>query len=329
MQKNPTVRNVCFTIPNPTEELLTSLRAPKQGIRYCVWQLEISPTTRTPHIQGYLELDKPQRFSGIKSLLSCNTAHLEQRMGTRLQAIEYCRKTDSRAPGDSSGPFEWGDGECTQGKRSDLQAACSTLETEGLLGVARQHPTAFVKYHRGFAALDAITRSAYTGKVRKVAIFGPTGTGKTWKALHDFGTCYVWNGISSGTVFFDNYQGEETIILDDFRGLGSGWNLDFFLRFTNDDCIVRQLNIKGGTVPNNARTIVVTSPLAPATWFPKGKGEDVKAQIERRFKEVIHMTEPWVPPPPPVTPEAGSPASGGLAELFEESEKEFEFEFFN
>lgn len=49
---NPTVRNVMFTVNNPSYQLLEALQIAPSGIRCGVWQLEIAPHTGTPHIQG-------------------------------------------------------------------------------------------------------------------------------------------------------------------------------------------------------------------------------------------------------------------------------------
>lgn len=310
---NPTVRNVCFTINNPTTDVYQNLQNQLDGVSGCIWQLEKCPSSGTLHIQGYLELSKPKRFSGIKKLLGCNSAHLEPRKSkTPGPAIDYCRKEESRCtssdcdsklyPG-GAGPFQWGElsSDGNQGNRNDLAEACETLREEGYSAVAEKHPTSFVKYFRGFKALETAIIKPYKGKIKKIAIIGPTGCGKTWKATHDYGEAFVWSINSSGNCFWDGYNGEETIVIDDFRGPSSGISLDFFLKLCNDDALLTQLNVKGVTTVNRAKTIVVTSPLEPKDWFPQASNllDNVTAQVTRRFPEVIRLKDPYVPPKDP------------------------------
>lgn len=89
------VRALCFTINNPTSDDIDF----PDYVRYAVWQKE---KVSTEHIQGYMELNKPMKFGGIKKWLP--TAHLEARKGSRDQARDYCMKDDSRV----AGPWEYG-----------------------------------------------------------------------------------------------------------------------------------------------------------------------------------------------------------------------------
>lgn len=109
-------RNYVFTINNP----LNPLEFVDPRVRYASWQLEVAPTTNTPHYQGYIEFTCPMRVSAVLLVLPHGT-HVERRMGTRMQAREYTRKLESRAPGELSGPWEHGVWEAGgAGTRNDL-----------------------------------------------------------------------------------------------------------------------------------------------------------------------------------------------------------------
>lgn len=137
-------RNWMFTINNPT-----SNDEPKKwagrGVKYVVWQLE-KGEEGTPHLQGYLELDKHSRLSAMKKLSL--KAHWEKRMGTQEQAIDYCMKEDTRV----EGPWEQGEKK-QQGQRSDLEAACATAKDKGITAAMEEHPTAYAKYHKGLTLI--------------------------------------------------------------------------------------------------------------------------------------------------------------------------------
>lgn len=134
----------CFTLNNPSfpAEDLPSF----DHERYVSWQLERG-ANGTPHIQGYIELTKPQSLAAMKRWLP--TAHWEKREGTPDEARDYTRKEDSR----EEGPFERGSFGGSQGKRTDLANAVDALRAGGMKRVREEHPTAYVKFHRGLHAL--------------------------------------------------------------------------------------------------------------------------------------------------------------------------------
>ena len=110
-------RNWVFTLNNPEEtgEVLIARLSLEDKIRYTVFQLERGEN-ETPHFQGYIELNKPQRMSGMKKLIP--RAHFEGRKGTRQQARDYCMKQDTRV----AGPWEHGTFSAGgQGRRNDIK----------------------------------------------------------------------------------------------------------------------------------------------------------------------------------------------------------------
>lgn len=88
VSKKMTSRNYCFTAWKKPE--LEKLK--KEHIKYLCFGIEKAPTTGKIHYQGYIEVKTPMRISGIKNMMCDNSVHLEKRMGTRDQAIDYCKK---------------------------------------------------------------------------------------------------------------------------------------------------------------------------------------------------------------------------------------------
>lgn len=137
-----TSKNWCFTLNNPTEE-----DDPKGWpVKYVAWQLE-KGEEGTLHHQGYVELDKTARITGLKKINQ--KAHWEIRGGTQEQAIAYAQKEDTRV----EGPWEQGEKAPGRGTRTDLAVACEVAMTEGIGALKTQHPTVYVKYHKGFEKL--------------------------------------------------------------------------------------------------------------------------------------------------------------------------------
>lgn len=136
-------RNWCFTIHDPA-----SIWEEDPRERYVVWQLESCPETGRKHLQGYVEFNKQLRLAALKKLHP--TAHWEARRGTRDQARAYCMKEETRL----EGPYERGTWETQQGKRTDLEGAVAALREGGMKRVVEEHPTVFVKFHKGLRELE-------------------------------------------------------------------------------------------------------------------------------------------------------------------------------
>lgn len=134
----------CFTVNNPS---FPPVDLPSfEHERYVSWQLECG-ANGTPHIQGYIECDRPTRLAALKRWLP--TAHFEKREGTADEARDYTRKDDSR----QEGPFERGNFGGSQGKRSDLADAVEALKEGGIKRVAREFGSVYVKFSKGLKAL--------------------------------------------------------------------------------------------------------------------------------------------------------------------------------
>lgn len=119
-------------------------------------QLEVCPTSGRVHLQGFVVFGKNHRLSACKKVHG--TAHWELMKGTTEDSEKYCSKEDTRAPG--TFPVVWGVKPVDQqGRRTDLEEAISALQAAAgppakrLKAVARAHPAAYVKFHRGLESL--------------------------------------------------------------------------------------------------------------------------------------------------------------------------------
>lgn len=135
------IRNVCFTINNPTED--DRARLGSIDCTYIVYGEETGENG-TAHIQGYVEFSSGRSWAKISKLLP--RAHLEKRKGTAEQASEYCKKDGKwTARGEIS----------KQGERNDIEEVrelCKgempmrkVTETSSYMGIkVAEH---YLKYH--------------------------------------------------------------------------------------------------------------------------------------------------------------------------------------
>lgn len=177
---------------------------------FLVYQLEAGDKG-TEHLQGYVKFGNAVRLSTLRKALP--RAHYEPRRGTREQAREYCRKPDRL-----DGPWEFGEWvePAGQGSRSDLHAAIDTLgKRRRIRDVAADHAATFVRYGRGLRELLAYTGDVGHRAVKVYIIYGRSGAGKT-RYVHDMWGDEVYSLFSEEPLWFDGYDGQDVLLIDDY-----------------------------------------------------------------------------------------------------------------
>lgn len=227
----------------------------------------------TPHLQGYINLKKQQRFSAIKKVLP--KAHLEKAVGTDQQNLTYCTKQDADAViiGEPQTP----------GKRNDLAAACKKIkEGAPITEIAQEHPETFVRYNRGLQTLiETIQRPRDVNDPPMVLwLYGATGTGKTRFAYDSMPHDQIYTKDS--TRWWNGYTHQQCILVDDYDG---EWPFRDFLRFL--DRYPYRGQTKGAYVDINSPIIIITSEHPPSTFY---QNTELK-QVLRRIQHVVNMGE--------------------------------------
>lgn len=256
------LKNFVFTINNPAEDCLEEL---KDKCQYLIWGEEVG-MNGTPHFQGFAQLHKLTRFNTIKKMIP--KAHIESMRGTAEQAAEYCKK---------EGKFhEYGELR-RMGERSDIaRCADMVLSMKRIREVAITEPTTYIKYHKGIEKLQKILIEPRNEKPEVKVFWGPTGVGKTKKAMDWLPDAYVW--LPQNGQWFDGYEGQEEVILDEFRGqLPFGMILSLLDRYS---CKVQ---FKGGMCEFRGLKIAITSPKPPLKWYDLEDDHDKSEQLLRRI----------------------------------------------
>lgn len=255
-----------FTLNNPQTAKFDCSVEHWKAIKYMVYQKEIGENG-TPHFQGYVELHSTRQLSFMKKLSP--QAHWEMRAGTAQQARDYAMKAETRVPG--TVPIEIGTFvPPEQGKRTDLLALREALSSPGvnLRKVAEDHFPTWVKYHRGVDRFIDLGRP--TKRPDKIEVdfhFGPTNLGKTHYAIHcNEGVKPEEVYIKPAGEWFDGYEGQEVILLDEFKG----W-LPFHQLLRLLDKYPMQIPVKGGFRPLVCRKVIITSNYLPKDWYSNQK----------------------------------------------------------
>lgn len=271
-------RNWCFTLNNPSGP--TTPDGLPEGATYIIFQHEIGESG-TPHLQGYIEYKDPKTLRWVKDHFM-NSAHLEPRMGTQAQAIAYCSKLDSRADPDAA-PTEFGVKK-TQGARSDLAIVAAKVADidQPFEEVVQDHPVEFIKYHKGMLALRnfSLPRPPIRNTKDVIVYWGDPGAGKSKTACEDYPDAFL---KSCNDKWWDGWDGEDTVILDEFPGTFTAAEAKVMLGEVN---IPKET--KGSKVNPHIKTYVITSNYEPDEWFSKAKAVD-KAAVKRRLTRVVHF----------------------------------------
>ena len=275
----------CWTLNNPTKSGADFIRriSKLKSVAGCIFQLEKGDKD-TPHFQGYIELKKSQTFTFAKRVIDPK-CHIEKRRGTVEEAIAYCRKEDTRA----DGPWECGTFTATRrrGQRTDLENVVQTMRSaQTYKEVVNSHPTECIRYSKGMQNVYSYIRPNAQHKVPDVWLFyGETGVGKTRLAMLQPNPFKK----AGSTKWFDGYDNQPTIILDDFGGGRNKMCLCDILVFL--DRYPTKMEIKGGHVDRTCSLIVVTSNIHPSEWYDyEGRAVHYRA-LCRRFTRTVFFTD--------------------------------------
>ncbi len=294
-------KNWCFTLNRRTGEgddnwasrIATTAAAGALGdVVYLVFQAERGGDARREHLQGYIQLKKRCTMSAVKSnILKDGEVHLEVARGSPAQNETYCTKDDDRI----SGPFRFGSIELVQsGRRTDIDDAAELVLAEGMTAVAAAMPGTYIRYHRGLRAYQQLMQRRNAPTVRdEVAVavlVGPTNIGKTWTAMGlDEPACtYVLPIQNKGNLWFDNYEGQRTLIIDDFDPSVIPYRslLRILDRYRLD------VPVKTNYVPAAWKVVIITANHHPSTWYLGMPGVDFydAGPLERRLS-LIYTTD--------------------------------------
>lgn len=258
----------CFTLNNYEEPDYAAIAL--LGAQYTIYGKEIGESG-TPHLQGYVYFKTARTLASLKKKLP--RAHWEVRKGSHGQASEYCRKDGDVV--EYGVPPEKDGGDTISQRMEKNKRLRDTLLSElvdsgelNILDVKR------LKQSRDILANEGLPFVA--DGVRGVWIHGPPGTGKTHYARSEYGETFF---VKAQNKWFDGYQGEPVIVLDDLDKFGAC--LGHYMKIWADKWSCTG-EVKGGTVPLRHEKFVVTSNYTPAELWPED--DEMRKAIERRFE---------------------------------------------
>jgi len=278
----------CFTINNYTEEHVNVLR--EFPCKYLVCGREVG-ANGTPHLQGYIYFKHPKTFNNMKNIMPGN-AHLEKARGSTDQNREYCTKENNY--------FETGAKPMSQSEKGEVEQErwkkAFNLCQAGKVDLVDADIK--FRYYRTCKDIsrDFMTKAADLKELENKWIWGPPGVGKSRYARENFGRGAFFK---PGNKWWDGYQGEENIIIDDFE---LDWKcLGHYLKIWADRYSFIA-EYKGGSMHIRPKRVIVTSNYSIEEVF--AADQVMVAAINRRFF-TYQVTVPLVFPTPPPSPVVG------------------------
>ncbi len=251
----------------------------KIGFSYFIAGDEICPSTKRKHWQCFMYFKHARSYNRIKKLLY--PRHVDACDGNSAQNIKYCSK-------DKNIVIECGT-KPSPGNRTDLAAARDQLmngETT-VDEIALENPTMYHQYGRTLSRIEdiALRRKYRTEMTKGTWLYGPTYTGKSEEQFENFNpdTHYVYPDDNG---WWDGYTGQETVIINDFRGC---LPYAFLLKLVDKHPMsVRRRGRE--PAPFLAKHVTISSPHPPKEVYNNLAERDSLDQLYRRF-EIYYIPE--------------------------------------
>jgi len=262
-----------LTCNNPT--LVDTLPLNNIDVRYIVWQFEIGKQG-TKHYHALLYFENARSFKSIKDKFP--RCRIEKPRNVD-DCIKYCKKDKTRI----EGPFERGEPP-KQGTRTDLLGVADAIKDKKPLNqIFSEYPTQTLKYIKNIKECKAIMQEHRQSKNKptKIWLWGLAGVGKTFSVVDYFESVY----IKDGTQWWDNYDQQQCILIDDFDGK---WPFRDLLRLLDRN--EHQSQVKGGYVKINSPFIIITCEFPPDHWWQ----DNDYAQVKRRMDKIINVKSPAI-----------------------------------
>lgn len=232
----------------------------------------------TPHLQGQLTFRSNYRLSQLKMINSrCNWSVTK----AVDHSNNYCGKEQNVVIDITNNK---------QGKRNDISCAVDLIKSgKSMREVAEECPEVYIKYNRGMEKLQQILKPKIRDfETEVIVIIGEPGLGKTRRAYEIDPDLYSVAEPDNNKIWYDGYDGEKTILFDDFNGWGT---FTQFMKIMDRKPMI--VPVKGAMVKREWTRVIITSNWGPLEWWPLEKMKVEKALL-RRITNFITMSEPRV-----------------------------------
>jgi len=240
---------------------------------YIIIGLEICPTTKKKHHQGYVEFAEGITFSTLKQRLP--KAKIKEAYKGKEANIKYCSK-------DGNIILERGTRK-EQGKRNDLKEIMEEIienPRADLMDIIKKKPDTWARNYRAIDILRNLCEEKRNWVTECIYIWGEAGCGKSRYCIEKGATkVYIdRNG------YFSGYNGEDVVLFDDIDEHTFENHRQVFLEMTDRYPYI--INVKGGNRNWKPKIIYFTSNYPPEETLQYIKPEGA---WKRRLCKIVEL----------------------------------------
>lgn len=248
--------------------------------RYIICGEEICPTTGRRHLQSYVIWENPVSWKTCCERLNLHKfwCKIKYKFSSDQNNIDYCSKDKN---------FHEAGERLHQGMTSDVHEALETLKVKGLHKTALQFPDVGFKSPQGLKFMNEVYAKERSLTWREIScdiIYGPTRSGKTSLVYkkHGYENVYSLPEPGGTELWFDGYDGEPVLLIDEF----TGWiKFNLLLKILDNQPL--QIKIKGGYTYAQWSKVYIVSNVPPQYWYPNVL-EERKEAYKSRITNTIY-----------------------------------------
>ena len=239
----------------------------------------------TPHLQGYVHFKDAKTLSAVSKMMP--RAHLEPRLGTVDQAVQYCKKEGDYEEFGEKPMNQEQKGQCNKKRWRLINEKAFEGDEEWLKenepDVYHKHLATFRSHKKPRTEVLNYTETPHEWWV------GPTGTGKSKKVWEEYPNHYP----KEKNKWWCNYTGQDTVVIEEADPKNMEHLADRLKVWA--DRYPFPGEIKGGRIEGiRPLKVIVTSNYTPEECF---QNQNDLEPILRRFKVVrFGQPEPAIHP---------------------------------
>lgn len=234
--------------------------------------MEIGSESGYAHWQFTFVLKNKASLNAVKKFFP-KTGHYELTRSSNVDAYVW---KDETSAGER---FEFGSKPMRRNNKADWEE----VRTSAIKGALSEIPAdIYIRYYNSLRRIAADNLKPIGIDKSVFVLWGPTATGKSHRAWAAFPNAY---SKDPRTKWWSGYRGEETVIIDEFRG---GIDIAHMLRWFDKYPV--QVETKGGAVALQCKMIILTSNLPVSSWYPECDSMTLTA-LYRRVKEITVLDQ--------------------------------------
>jgi len=199
--------------------------------------------------------------------------------GTPSQAADYCKKEGMYWERGLRKKDPGNDASRSNLLQEQLQNVMATMKNGATpTEIMVSFPCVYAKYYRFVNEFSQNQKPAMRENLKVILLYGRPDAGKTFYCYQKSPNLYALPVKSGSTLWFNGYNMEKEVLIDDFAGQ---FRLDELLRLLDRYPI--RTETKGGHTWFAPDVIYLTSNVPWDTWYDYSKRKDSKAALQRRI----------------------------------------------